>query len=54
MRTRDIHDPACLTEIAYNHAYAVARKEQARILRALFKDLFQRRRPQRAHKACRA
>ena len=54
MKTRDIHEPADLAEIAYNHAYSVARKEQSRVLRELLKDLFQRRRARHAHRACHA
>ena len=54
MRNRDIHDPVTLAEIAYNYSYAVARKEQSRVLHSLFKDLLQRRRTQRARKACHA
>lgn len=55
MKTRDIHDPAQLADIAYNRSYAVARREQSRILRELFHDFFHRRRTQhRTHKACHA
>ena len=55
MKARDIHDSAYLADIAYNRSYAVARREQSRVLRELFHDLFQKRRPHhRASKACHA
>ena len=54
MRTRDIHNAADLAEIAYNRSYAVARREQSQVLRALFKELFQKRRARRTHQPCHA
>lgn len=57
MRNRDIHDPATLVEIAYGSPHAIARREQARVLRTLFKDLLvnrRNRRNRRAPKECAA
>jgi hypothetical protein len=58
MRNRDIHDPANRVEIAYNDSFAIGRREQARVLRALLNDVLSARRQwlgaRRAHKACHA
>jgi len=54
MRNRDIHDPATLVEIAYGSPHAIARREQARVLRTLFRDLLVNRRNRRAPKECAA
>lgn len=54
MRNRDIHDPATLVAIAYNDAPAIARREQARVLRALLGELRDAWRSRRAHRECAA
>jgi hypothetical protein len=58
MRNRDIHDPANRVEIAYNDSFAIGRREQARVLRALLNDVLSARRQwlstRRAYKAAHA
>ena len=39
MRTKDINNPVERVDIAYNDAIAIARGEQARVLRALLQDV---------------